>query len=187
MRIHCVVGLLFGGDSENDMADIIGDDQPNLLNGTEESDSISGLAADDVMRGSAGANSMDGGIGNDTIHGGEGGDSILGGDGNDVIHGFNSRDNVAGSGNIDAHLIASGLDRPIFGTFAPGDTGRLFIAEQHTGKIKILDLATGQTQQFLDIRTDSSPWATSKACSDWRSIPTTKPMALLCDPHQRKR
>jgi glucose/arabinose dehydrogenase len=133
------------------MTVIIGDDQPNRLNGTLESDSISGLAADDVMRGSAGADSMDGGIGNDTINGGEGGDSILGGDGNDLIHGFNSNDKVDGSGNIDAHVIASGLDRPIFGTFAPGDSGHLFIAEQHTGKIKILDLATGQTQQFLDI------------------------------------
>ncbi len=133
------------------MAVITGDDQTNRLNGTLKSDSISGLGADDVMRGGAGADSMDGGIGNDAINGGEGGDSILGGDGNDIIHGFNSSDKVDGSGNIDANLIASGLDRPIFGAFAAGDSGHLFIAEQHTGKIKILDLATGQTQQFLDI------------------------------------
>jgi glucose/arabinose dehydrogenase len=133
------------------MAVIVGDDQPNRLNGTPNNDSISGLAADDVMRGGAGADSMDGGNGNDKINGGEGGDNILGGDGNDVIHGFNTNDKVDGSGNIDANLVASGLDRPIFGTFAPGDSGHLFIAEQHTGEIKILDLATGQTQQFLDI------------------------------------
>lgn len=38
--------------------------------------------------------------------------------------------------------VASGLSRPIFVTFAPGDETRLFIAEQHSGRIKILDLGT---------------------------------------------
>jgi hypothetical protein len=42
-----------------------------------------------------------------------------------------------------AKRIATGLDRPLFATSPPGDTGRLFIVEQKTGLIKILRLATG--------------------------------------------
>lgn len=38
--------------------------------------------------------------------------------------------------------VASGLSRPIFVTFAPGDATRLFIVEQHSGRIKILDLGS---------------------------------------------
>lgn len=42
-----------------------------------------------------------------------------------------------------AKRIATGLARPVFATSPPGDKDRLFIAEQHTGKIRILRLATG--------------------------------------------
>src|SRR5437764_4151000 len=42
-----------------------------------------------------------------------------------------------------AKRVASGLARPVFATAPPGDTARLFIVEQHTGKIRILRLATG--------------------------------------------
>jgi glucose/arabinose dehydrogenase len=48
--------------------------------------------------------------------------------------------------------VASGLDRPVFVTHAPGDTDRLFIVEQK-GIIKILDLDSGVVlgTPFLDI------------------------------------
>jgi glucose/arabinose dehydrogenase len=38
--------------------------------------------------------------------------------------------------------VASGLAMPVFVTAPVGDTGRLFILEQHTGQIRILDLAS---------------------------------------------
>lgn len=38
--------------------------------------------------------------------------------------------------------VASGLSRPLFVGAPPGDTERLFIVEQHTGRIKILNLST---------------------------------------------
>jgi glucose/arabinose dehydrogenase len=38
--------------------------------------------------------------------------------------------------------VASGLAMPVFVTAPPGDTDRLFIVEQHTGQIRILDLDT---------------------------------------------
>ena len=48
--------------------------------------------------------------------------------------------------------VASGLNRPIFVTHAPGDSTRLFIVEQR-GVIKILDLVGGTVlaTPFLDI------------------------------------
>jgi glucose/arabinose dehydrogenase len=39
--------------------------------------------------------------------------------------------------------IASGFDRPLFVTAPPGDTNRLFVLEQHTGRIRVIDLAAG--------------------------------------------
>jgi len=36
--------------------------------------------------------------------------------------------------------VASGLDRPVFATSAPGDGDRLYVLEQHSAEIKILDL-----------------------------------------------
>lgn len=49
--------------------------------------------------------------------------------------------------------IASGLRRPLYVTAPSGDTDRLFIVEQHTGLIKILNLKTGliNNTPFLEI------------------------------------
>lgn len=59
---------------------------------------------------------------------------------------------AAGAG-IALKRVASALDRPLYVTAPPGDTGRLFIVEQHTGRIKILNLNAGLTNAtpFLDI------------------------------------
>lgn len=42
-------------------------------------------------------------------------------------------------------LVGEGFSRPVAVTAVPGDAARLFIAEQHTGRIRILNRATGQT------------------------------------------
>jgi glucose/arabinose dehydrogenase len=42
-----------------------------------------------------------------------------------------------------AKAVASNFARPVFVTSPPGDKERLFVVEQHTGKIRILRLATG--------------------------------------------
>ena len=61
---------------------------------------------------------------------------------------------VAGAGidPLTTVRVASGLNRPIFVTHAPGDSTRLFIVEQR-GVIKILDLVDGTVlaTPFLDI------------------------------------
>ncbi|MHC4508939.1 MAG: PQQ-dependent sugar dehydrogenase, partial [Planctomycetota bacterium] len=54
---------------------------------------------------------------------------------------------------ITAERVAFGLSRPVYVTAPPGDQDRLFIVEQHTGRIKILNLNTGALNliPFLDI------------------------------------
>src|SRR5258706_1769732 len=47
---------------------------------------------------------------------------------------------VAGSASATVR-VATGLDLPVALTAAPGDTGRVFIAELHTGRIRILRLS----------------------------------------------
>lgn len=49
--------------------------------------------------------------------------------------------------------IATGLARPVFVTPAPGDDSRLFVVEQHTGRIRILNTADNSVNAtpFLDI------------------------------------
>ena len=58
-----------------------------------------------------------------------------------------------------ADRVASGLSNPTFAAAPPGDRGRLFITEQNTGRIVILDLTTNAvaTQPFFDVpQTDLS-------------------------------
>lgn len=49
--------------------------------------------------------------------------------------------------------IAFGLSQPLFATAPPGDTGRLFIVEKATGRIKILNLVTEEilATPFIEI------------------------------------
>jgi len=55
--------------------------------------------------------------------------------------------------SITAQRVATGLARPIYAGAPEGDTTRLFIAEQHTGRIQILDLTSGAMRPapFLDL------------------------------------
>lgn len=125
-----MAGIIFPGP---------GDDAnlANLVNGTEEgdtvlggngNDTINGLGGNDLLTGNAQNDSVDGGAGDDRISGGELGDDIVFGDtGNDVIYDSNGRDVLAGgtgndlivvrdrsvayggTGNDTVHLGASGL------------------------------------------------------------------------------
>ena len=105
---------------------------------------IDGTSARDTINGTAGA---------DTLSGRDGSDSVFGGAGDDVIYGHSTADTQAGSTIIDAARVASGLSNPLFAASPPGDPDRLFVVEQHTGRIRILDLNTGQLNgdAFLDL------------------------------------
>ena len=89
----------------------------------------------------------------DVLSGGDGSDSVFGGAGDDTVYGHSVADTVAGVSTITAERVASGLTGPVFAVSPPGDPDRLFIVEQHTGRIRILDLTTGQlnADAFLDL------------------------------------
>jgi len=55
--------------------------------------------------------------------------------------------------HIQADLIASGLDAPLYAASPPGDPNRLFVLEKNSGRVVILDLATGglSPQPFFDV------------------------------------
>jgi glucose/arabinose dehydrogenase len=91
-----------------------------------------------------------------TLLGDNGVNSLNGGDGNDLIYGFNPNDSGYDSTTITATRVAAGLNSPMYATYAPGDTSRLFIVQQ-TGEIRILDLNTGQLllKPFLDVQVNS--------------------------------
>lgn len=105
---------------------------------------IAGTSARDTLSGGADA---------DVLSGGDGSDRVFGGGGDDVIYGHSTADTTPGSQLIAAQRVASGLSSPLFGASPPGDPDRLFIVEQHTGRIRILDLGTGQlnADPFLDL------------------------------------
>jgi Ca2+-binding RTX toxin-like protein len=90
------------------MADIEGDDGPNRLIGTENSDEIRGRDGNDVLKGLGGNDELRGDDGDDKLNGGSGDDRMRGDHGNDILKG--------GSGN----------DRFIFNKDGDTDTVRDF-------------------------------------------------------------
>jgi glucose/arabinose dehydrogenase len=126
------------------MANLTGTNGNNILKGSLVADTIQGLGGSDTLYGNTGI---------DTISGGDGSDKINGGGGNDIIYGHSAADTDPASSFIAAKQIASGLSRPIFAGAAPGQANLLFVAEQGTGKIKIVDLGanTVRATPFLDI------------------------------------
>ncbi len=55
--------------------------------------------------------------------------------------------------DIKTELVASGFSRPLFAVSPPGETNRLFILEEHTGRIRIIDLTsnTVKATPFLTV------------------------------------
>ena len=80
------------------MADIHGDSNDNLLNGTFDSDTIDGKEGNDTLNGIGGDDTLIGGSGDDLLDGGFGFDSLDGGSGIDTVtYDFFS-------GNVNANL-----------------------------------------------------------------------------------
>ena len=79
----------------------IGDDSPEVLLGTGQSDLISGLGGNDTINGFGGNDSLLGGAGKDRILGSEGNDTIRGGDNQDTLIGGSQNDTLIGSSGND--------------------------------------------------------------------------------------
>ncbi len=118
---------------------LFGDDTANTLNGTNDSESIFGLAANDILSAWGGNDDVFGGNGNDTVNGGkgndrlfgeagadilvgeDGNDTLLGGDGNDVFLGGRGRDVFDGGTGSDKFLISRGDGVDTITNFASTD------------------------------------------------------------------
>ncbi len=109
-----------------------------MTTGTDLNDALAGTSEADVIAGRGGA------------------DTIDGGDGDDILYGFDSVDVDPESGAIDVHRLTDGLVKPDSALSPPGDPDQLFVTEQGTGKIQIVDLNTGAISPtpFLDIPND---------------------------------
>ena len=80
---------------------IVGNNGPNILNGTPGNDKIFGLGGSDIINSGAGNDLLCGGSGPDTVNGGAGNDTIDGGTGNDIANGGSGNDTVKGGAGND--------------------------------------------------------------------------------------
>ncbi|MEL6496079.1 MAG: DVUA0089 family protein, partial [Cyanobacteria bacterium J06623_7] len=99
------------------------------LDGTPQSDLISGLAGDDTITGAAEADNLAGGNGNDLLsgnngddllHGGAGADTLVGGNGNDIIDGDRGTDRLVGNGGMDTFILRTNGGRSNITDFTIG-------------------------------------------------------------------
>jgi len=84
------------------------------------------------------------------LFGNDGANVLQGSSSADLIYGFDPDVTSASVSSISVRQVATGLNQPVFATSAPGDYNHLFILERG-GVIKVLDLATGQISDFLDL------------------------------------
>jgi glucose/arabinose dehydrogenase len=105
---------------------------------------IDGTSDDNVLTGTAGA---------DRIYASGGSDTVTGLAGNDAIYGYGLSTPAAVSAPVTAELITGGFARPVALAAIPDDPERLLIAEQHTGRIRIMDIASASVEAapLLDI------------------------------------
>ena len=91
------------------------------------------------------------------VTGNDGSNNLQGSAGKDLIYGYDPNGPQSQVSSITATRVASGLSLAVYATAAPGDSQRLFVVEQ-TGKIKIVDLASGTVNAtpFLTVAVDSS-------------------------------
>jgi hypothetical protein len=99
--------LLDGTDESETIAAFGGDD---LVNGFGGNDDIQAGAGSDVAEGQDGDDTIAGEAGNDTVGGGLGADSLVGGDGDDAVFGDEGNDTLSGDAGKDLILGGTGDD-----------------------------------------------------------------------------
>lgn len=105
----------------------IADDNNNVVNGTEDNDSLPGLGGDDIIFGLAGDDMLAGGDGNDILRGGDGNDNINTGAGDDLVFGDDGDDSIGGMAGRDTVFAGAGNDSVVWndptGDVVYGDAG----------------------------------------------------------------
>jgi hypothetical protein len=128
-----VANTIHGGNGDDEIRGLAGDDTLVALGGDDEikggsgrdtadggsdTDEIKGGSGDDALFGGAGSDTLDGGSGNDELNGDDGNDTLNGGDGNDTLNGSNGDDRLEGGDGRDTLDGGIGVDRFIYGTSA---------------------------------------------------------------------
>lgn len=136
---------------------ITGTNAADRLVGTPTADRIAALGANDTVFAGSGGDVVNGGNGADRLSGGEGADQLLGGLGNDVLFGYGASDATAASSDIRLTNVGTGFARSIAAVSAPGDADHLYVVEQRSGRVMVLDTTTGETAAtpLLDLPNDS--------------------------------
>jgi len=120
---------------EGEVAQIVGTEGPDVLNGTPAADHIVGLGGNDSVYADYGDDIIEGGEGNDTLRGEEGDDVIEGGLGNDGLQGGYGDDILISGVGDDGFNGGDGIDTLSFEDATLGITVDLrWGARQETGE-----------------------------------------------------
>jgi hypothetical protein len=95
---------------ESDMKMIVGDEDSNVLKGSNEKECILGLGGGDLVFAGAGRDAIVGGPGDSDIYGGYGNDVIVGNSDDDWLFGDGGRDEIMPHGGFDFVSAGSGDD-----------------------------------------------------------------------------
>ena len=108
-------GLPFNiGNIKEGSGEFSGDENDNVLIGSDEVDKIYGVGGNNMIFGNGGNDSIYGGTGNDTISGGDGDDNIHGNKGNNKLYGDSGNDIIWG-GSGDDYINGGDGDDKLYG------------------------------------------------------------------------
>ncbi len=134
---------------EVSLAQFIGNDGPNRIEGRRNNDTIEGLGGNDTLEGYQGNDLILAGAGDDWAEGGAGNDTIDGGDGNDRLEGYGGRDLLIGGAGNDRLDGGGGND-----TLTGGEGADRFIFEGRAGSDVVTDFTLGEDLIVIDGRPD---------------------------------
>ena len=92
-----------------DLIEIKGNPQDNVLNGNDNNNTIKAFGGDDLIYGNGGDDLIQAGKGDDTIYGGVGDDKLVGGKGDDILYGGVGKNILKGGQGSDVFAIGEGL------------------------------------------------------------------------------
>ena len=135
------------------MANLYGDGNNNVLNGTGQADTINGRGGHDIVSGGRGDDVLRGESGTDFVIGNQGNDTIYGGNDTDILWGGNGNDRIFGGAGDDVIYPGAGFDRL---TGGPGADTFVFDSRQPgVNVITDYDYAGGDRLDFRNTRIET--------------------------------
>lgn len=135
------------GSAEAALADIIGTNDSDLLDGTAGDDTIRGLGGGDQLNGFSGEDLLIAGGGGDGMEGGTGADVLRAGPGHDTLWGRLGPDALYGGGGFD--VLTGGLQRDQMYAGAGDDTLVLTVLGEDNGR-DYANCGTGRDTVYVE-------------------------------------